>query len=109
MFFDVQGTLMSGDVPRPHAREVIREISDLGHAVYLWSSAGERYAARAAELLQVEDIVLGCCGKNAPLASVDFTIDDYPEPVERYGGYRIAPFSGDPEDRELWKVMEAIK
>ncbi len=109
MFFDVQGTLIAGGIPRPHAREVIQEVSDLGHAVYLWSSAGERYAAQAAELLKVEDIVLGCCGKNAPLAPVDFAIDDHPEPVEYYGGYQIAPFSGDPEDRELWKVLEAIR
>ena len=109
VFFDVQGTLVSGGVPRPHAREVLQEISALGHAVYLWSSAGERYAARAAELLGVEDVILGCCSKSAPLAPVDFAVDDYPEPVEYYGGYRIAPFLDDPEDRELWKVLEAIK
>lgn len=109
VFFDVQGTLVAGGEPRPHARQVLEEISSRGHAVYLWSSAGEHYAARAARLLGVEDIVSGYCSKSAPSAPVHFAVDDYPEPVEYYGGYQIAPFSGDPGDRELWKVVEAME
>lgn len=109
VFFDVQGTLVSGGTPRPQTREVFEEISGLGHAIYLWSSAGEGYAAQAAKLLGVEDIVIACCAKSAPPAPVDFAVDDQPELVEHYGGYRIAPFSGDPEDRKLWKVVEVIE
>lgn len=110
VFFDVQGTLVSGGRPRPHAREVFREIEALGHHVYLWSSGGPSYAARAAELLSVEDVLYGCFGKSGPVpVSVDFVVDDQPHPVESYGGYRVNPFDGDPEDRELWKVVEALR
>lgn len=109
VFFDVQGTLLCRGIPRPHTREVFIELSTAGHDVYLWSSAGAGYAASAAELLGVKDLVFGCYSKFAPPpVTVDYAVDDYPELVERYGGYVIVPFDGDPEDRELWQVVERL-
>lgn len=110
VFFDVQGTLVSAGVPRPHAREVFRELETLGHHPYLWSSAGSAYAARAANLLNLEDVAYGYFGKSGPVPiTVDFVIDDQPGIVEQYGGYQISPFAGAPDDRELWGVVERLK
>ncbi len=109
VFFDVQGTLLCRGIPRPHAREVFAELAGASHAVYLWSSAGAGYAASAAELLGVKDLVLGCCSKFAPPVTVDYAVDDYPDLVNHYGGYTIVPFDGDPGDRELWKVAERLR
>lgn len=109
VFFDVQGTLVAEGVSRPHAREVFTKLSASGHDIYLWSSAGAGYAASAAELLGVEDLIFGCFSKLAPPpVSVDFAVDDLPDLVEYYGGYAIAPFDGGPNDRELWRVVEAL-
>ena len=81
----------------------------LGHGVYLWSSGGAGYAAVAAELLGVADLVDGCFGKRRePGVSVDFAVDDDPSMVEARGGYLIEPFGGDPHDEELLRVVEAI-
>ena len=110
VFFDVQGTLLSGGVPRPHAREVFLELGSLGHDVYLWSSAGAGYATAAPQALGVEDLVLGCYSKHAPPpVSVDYVVDDFPDLVELHGGYAVAPFQGDREDAELWGVVEALR
>jgi phosphoglycolate phosphatase-like HAD superfamily hydrolase len=109
VFFDVQGTLVCGGIPRPHAREVFAELASAGHDVYLWSSAGAGYASSAAELLGVEDLVFGCYSKfTPPPVTVDYAVDDLPDLVERHGGYTITPFDGDPKDRELWRVAEAL-
>jgi hypothetical protein len=110
VFFDVQGTLLSRGIPRPHAREVFIELADAGHDIYLWSSAGAGYAASAAELLGVEDLIFGCYSKFAPPpVDVDYAVDDRPDLVEHYGGYAIAPFDGDPGDQELWRVVERLR
>jgi hypothetical protein len=110
IFFDVQGTLLTGGVPRPDTREVFIEIASLGHDVYLWSSAGAGYAAMAAETLGVEDLIFGCYSKSVPPpVTVDYAIDDHPDLVERYGGHVVTPFDGDAGDRELWRVVEALR
>ena len=110
VFFDVQYTLVCGGVPRPHVREVFAELADAGHDVYLWSSAGAGYASSAVKLLGVEDLVFGCYSKFAPPpVTVDYAVDDHPDVVDRHGGYAIAPFDGNPEDRELWKVPRQLK
>jgi hypothetical protein len=110
IFFDVQGTLISGGIPRPHARNVFAELAEMGHDVYLWSSAGTGYAASAAKTLGVEDLVRGCYSKSAPPpVAVDYVVDDYPDFAEHHGGYAIAPFDGDPEDQELWRVVERLR
>jgi hypothetical protein len=110
VFFDVQGTLVSGGRPRPHAREVFGRLAEMGHHVYLWSSGGNSYAASAARLLDVEDLVLGCFAKSSPPpVSVDFVVDDDPGMADRYGGYTVAVFAGAPEDRGLMGVPGAVE
>ena len=110
VFFDVQGTLISGGVSRPHVRETFAELAEMGHHLYLWSSAGGSYAAHAAKLLGVEDLVFGCFSKSVPPpVSVDFAVDDDPHFAGHHGGYAITPFDGDPEDQELWKVVERLR
>lgn len=110
VFFDVQGTFVAGGKPRPHAREVFQKLEDLGHGVYPWSSAGGAYAASAAKLLGVEDLILGCYSKSTPPpVSVDFVVDDQADFARHHGGHAIAPFDGNPEDRELWRVVEALR
>jgi hypothetical protein len=82
----------------------------MGHHVYLWSSGGNSYAASAARLLDVEDLILDCFGKSAPPpVSVDFVVDDDPGVADHYGGYTVAAFSGDAEDRELMGVPAAVE
>ena len=110
IFFDIQGTLVSGGRPRTHAREVFLRLTEMGHHVYLWSSGGGAYAASAAKLLGVEDLVFGCFGKGAPPpVSVDFVVDDQPGMVQQYGGHTVSAFDGDPEDRGLLSVPEAVE
>lgn len=109
VFFDVQGTLLAGNTPRPCVREVFSELAARGHDVYLWSSAGAGYAERAAGLLGVEDLVLGCWSKNPPPpVTVDYVVDDHRDFAEHRGGYAIPPFEGDSKDRELWGVAETL-
>ena len=40
VFFDVQGTLLAGSIPRPGVREVFLDLAALGDDVHVWSSAG---------------------------------------------------------------------
>jgi hypothetical protein len=112
IFFDVLDTLLTeeGD-PRPHAREVFLELTEIGHDVYLWSTAGGGYAARAAGVLGVEDVVKGCFPKPHPPegVSVDYVVDDHERYVEDYGGYLIRSYEGGSGDRELLGVVEAVE
>lgn len=110
IFFDVQGTLLSGGRARPHVRRVFEELTEAGHHVYVWSSAGAGYAKNAANFLGVEDLIFGTFSKSAYIpVSVDFAVDDYPDLVLRYGGYTVPAFSNDGSDEELLKVMEAVR
>lgn len=111
VFFDVLDTLLTEeDLPRPHAREAFLRLKEAGHEVYLWSSAGGAYAAEAAEVLGVADLVDGCFGKRQePVVGVDFVVDDDASVVEKYGGYRVEPFGGDPDDEELLRAVEAVE
>jgi hypothetical protein len=75
----------------------------MGHDVYLWSSAGEGYAAYAAWVLGVEDVVRGCFSKSwlPEGIIVDYVVDDYEPYVEKYGGYLVSAYEGDVRDAEL--------
>ena len=110
VFFDVQGTLLTmEEAPRPRAREAFQMLRASGHEMYLWSSGGAGYAATAADLLGVADLVSGCLGKRQePDVSVDFAVDDDASMVEAHGGHRIKPFRGDPHDEELLRAAEAV-
>ncbi len=112
IFFDVLDTLLTeqGD-PRPHAREVLLKLAEMGHGVYLWSTAGEGYAVQAAWTLGVEDAIRGCSLKRHPPEgiTVDYAVDDDEGVVEEYGGYLVRPYGGDPLDSELLGVLDAIQ
>lgn len=111
IFFDVQGTLLTDeDDLRPHAREVFVRLAEMGHSVYIWSTAGEGYAAHAAWVLGVEDVVRGCFGKSwvPEHIQVDYAVDDSPWWVEKHGGYLIEAYDGDLWDQELLGVLEAL-
>jgi phosphoglycolate phosphatase-like HAD superfamily hydrolase len=109
VFFDVQGTLISAGRGRPGVRETFEDLTGAGHDVYIWSSAGDGYARRAAEALGVEDLILGCYSKDSdPPVSVDFTVDDQPGLSGRHGGITVPPFAGDPDDAELRSVADRI-
>ncbi len=79
--------------------------------MFLWSTAGEGYAADAARILGVEDVTRGCCLKRHPPEgiTVDYVVDDDDGVVEEYGGYLVGPYGGDPGDSELLGVMDEIK
>lgn len=111
VFFDVLDTLLTDeDLPRPCAREAFLRLKEAGHAIYLWSSGGAGYAATAAEVLGVADLINGCFGKRSqPEVGVDFAVDDDAGVVESYGGYRVEPFGGDPQDEELLRAAEAVE
>ncbi len=110
VFFDVLGTLLTEEeVPRPRAREAFLVLKEKGHDLYLWSSGGAGYAAEAAELLGVPDLVEGYFDKRQePDGPVDFAVDDDASVVEAHGGYRAKPFEGDPNDEELLRAAEAV-
>jgi hypothetical protein len=110
VFFDVQGTLLTmEEVPRPRAREAFLMLKEAGHDLYLWSSGGAGYAATAADLLGVADLVSGCFDKRQePDVPVDFAVDDDASVVEAHGGHRIKPFDGDARDEELLRVAESV-
>jgi hypothetical protein len=112
IFFDVQGTLLTEDNdPRPHVREIFLKVSDMGHHVYLWSTAGDGYAAHAARVLGVDDVVRGCFGKRSVPEdiTVDFVVDDQASWVEEHGGFLVKAYNGDPRDQELLGVVEAVE
>ena len=111
IFFDVLDTLVAENgTPRPHSREVFLELTEMGHDVYVWSSGGESYAARAARAVGVEDVVKGCCRKRHPPegVAVHYAVDDDEGVVEEYGGQVVSAYRGDPEDAELLGVVEAL-
>lgn len=111
VFFDVLDTLVAENgTPRPHSREVFLELTGMGHDVYLWSSGGGGYAARAARVAGVEDVVKGCCPKRHPPegVAVDYAVDDDEGVVEEYGGQLVSAYRGDPGDAELLGVVEAM-
>ena len=69
VFFDVQGTLLTiEEVPRPRAREAFLMLKEKGHDLYLWSSGGAGYAATAADLLGVVDLVESILPWKVPLS-----------------------------------------
>ena len=74
-------------------------------------SGGESYAARAACVVGVGDVVKGCCPKRHPPegVAVDYAVDDDEGVVEEFGGQLVSACRGDPEDTELLRVVEALR
>ncbi|MGH3087843.1 MAG: HAD family hydrolase [Rubrobacteraceae bacterium] len=110
IFFDIQGTLVAAGTARPHVREVFLTLTEEGHHVYLWTGGGLEYAKRIAEFLEINDIISGCVSKaDRPPVKVDFVVDDEQSMIETYGGHTVSLFIGDPNDDELWKVVESVR
>lgn len=110
VFFDVQGTLLSGGEARPHVRHVFEELTGMGHHVYIWSGGGAAYAGGSAEALGVDDLVFGTFSKSGEIpVTVDFAVDDFPMLVDHYGGYTVEPYYGGSEDDGLLAVLDAVK
>ncbi len=111
VFFDVLGTLIAENgTPRPYSREIFLELTGMGHDAYVWYGGGSGYAAHAALVVGVEDVVRGCCLKRHPPegVTVDYTVDDDKGVVEEYGGHLVSAYQGDPWDMELLGVVEAM-
>jgi hypothetical protein len=120
IFFDVDFTLITWDNRlRPHVHDVFQQFIDDGHTVYLWSGMGERWEVVRENGL--DELVAGCFEKplyrhverlEAMGVTVwpDFVIDDYPEPVEVFGGVQVTPpVSPLTNDREMWRVYEEFQ
>ena len=105
VFFDVDFTILGADGHslRPLTREVFARLRNDGHAVYVWSGEGERWAVvRRHEL---GDLVDGVYGKplhhyrarlaefNVPVVP-DFVVDDYLDIVRCFGGICIPEYQG---------------
>lgn len=71
---------------------------------YLWSTAGDEYAAHAARILGVEDVVRGRFGKRSVPEdiTVDFAVDDQPSWVEEHGGLLVKAYDGCEPDLLYW-------
>jgi phosphoserine phosphatase len=65
-------------------------LKEKGHDVYLWSSGVAGYAATAADLLGVADLVSGCFDKRQePGVPVGFAVDDNASIVEAHARPRL--------------------
>jgi len=55
-------------------------------------------------------VVKGCFGKSwvPESITVDFVVDDHPSWVEKHSGYLVGAYDGDPWDRGLLEVLEAL-
>jgi hypothetical protein len=45
----------------------------------------------------------------SPSVGADFVVDDDPGMANRFGGYTVSEFVGDPEDRELLSLPGAVE
>lgn len=120
VFFDVDDTLLTWDHRlRPHARDVIGEVSALGCDVYIWSGVGARW-----EILDVHRLrrfVTACYEK--PLSRhrerirelgipvvPNHVVDDDDEIVSVFSGTHVpAPLEPLNEDVELLRVLVDIR
>ena len=121
IFFDVDDTIMSSQTGalRPLVAEVFRDLVADGHRIYIWSAVGVRWIAL--DRHELRQYVTECYPK--PIgkfresldllgirADPEFVVDDYPELVEFFGGYRIPPYVfDDPGDREMATVLERVR
>lgn len=119
VFFDCDYTILSSDQRlRRGTRDVLEQLVDDGHLVYLWSGEGRRWSVVRQHGL--EPYLSGVFAK--PLSNFDngllrlevpvvpdFVIDDYPDIVKHFGGYFIPEYySSTNDDDELASVYQVI-
>jgi hypothetical protein len=104
---------------RPHSRETLTRLRELGFHVYLWSGLGERWDV--VRHFRLDGLVRDCFAK--PLyrhrerlaelgigAPPDYTIDDAPQIVDVFGGWLIpAPTDLLADDRCLLDALADIE
>ena len=115
IFIDVDGTLLSSENGvwslRPGAREMFRQLSGLGHQLYVWSATGKPHAERLVSRYGLGRWVVDCLDKDAnPSPKPDLIVDDDGFLVKKYSGICVEPYrQADPTDRELFRVVEALR
>ncbi len=120
VFFDVDNTIITWDVKlRPGVREVFGALREEGHTVYLWSGMGPRW--EVVRRFSLQEHIADCFWK--PLTDhhnrlrelgipvwPDFVIDDHREVVDAFAGVQVPePVLPLERDREMWRVLEAVR
>lgn len=120
VFFDVDDTLMTWDHRlRPHARDVIGEVSAMGLDVYIWSGVGVRW--EVVHVHGLKPFVANCYEKplsrhrerlkelRIPIVP-DHVVDDDEEIVSVFGGTHVpAPLEPLDDDSELLRVLTDVR
>lgn len=73
--FDVDGTLIWNDQPRPAVVELLKILQKLDYDIYVWSGGGMDYAKIWARRLGLEDVKFGRKGSFQPDIAVDDMAD----------------------------------
>jgi hypothetical protein len=111
IFFDVHGTLLStdGGGMRPGTGELLRDLTEAGHEVYLWSTAGAGYVRTFAGRFGLLPWIHDCHDKHEPSLRPEFCVDDHPGYLAgSLGNLLVSSYRGVPEDRELERVRIAL-
>jgi len=115
IFFDVDHTLVfvtqHVNALRPGTREVMAQMKDAGHTIYVWSAGGEEYSKRTVQKHGLTDWVEDCFDKHPKVQPTpDIIIDDDWYLVEKYGGYCVTQYkSVDETDREFHRVAAELE
>ena len=114
IFFDVDNTLLYSSgaewVLRPGTRHVIAALKSQGHDIYIWSATGQLHCERLVGRYELDLFVTACFDKD-PACPVkpDLIVDDDWYLVQKYSGILVEAFRRpDPEDRELYRVLEEL-
>jgi hypothetical protein len=120
VFFDVDFTILGLDGSlRPGTVEVFEQLLAADHALYIWSGVGDRSHdvqrrgldryVRGVFQKPLHDFDLGLARYRIP-AIPDFVVDDYPEIVDHFGGFLIAPYVDvNTVDDQLFLVPELVE
>ena len=119
IFFDMDYTLLGLDnTLRPGTKEVMQQLIDDGHILYVWSGTGIRW--KEVRELELESFITDCFvkplekyieaveGDGLPVKP-DLVIDDYPEVPTALGGIWVRPYLfKNTRDDEMERVYQII-
>lgn len=115
IFFDVDNTLLCSTedqwILRPGTREIMETLKALGQELYIWSATGQAHCERLVQRYDLHPYIINCFDKD-PACPVkpDLIIDDDWFLVEKYSGFVVEAFRApNPNDRELFRVLEELK
>ncbi|MFW6174218.1 MAG: hypothetical protein ACOC5K_00365 [Chloroflexota bacterium] len=118
-FVDVDYTLISASgLLRPHAREMMAQLTGRGHGVFIWSGTGIRRGAMSRHGLSdlvsdffvkpVADYEAALRRSDIPVLA-DMVVDDHTEIVEALGGVSVRPyFFQNDRDSELLRAARVL-